>query len=504
MSYMDEWYAGQLEANIVTTFVVIDGEKEIDLTSDLSFSNFVVNQGAEDLFNTFSQETVSFELNNAGNKFDDFVFNKKPIRFIVATTGENTTYTTTYKNFYIDNVTRTDEHIQLDCILFNMNQSRLPLSALTLEFTQDFFNIESALYRVASNMQYERPLGYSFGTWSNGSESLSYGVIDKSYQDGIYNNINTNADLIRQLCQLLGGFAQIKRGINYPSMYISHFPHAVLTSEYASYVYGGTFDEVEEVVGELTLQPRGVKSEAIDITNMCSLFVTGEERAENTSLELTVGYGSSNINDAYDNGKSIYLGNYTDPNFKTIKFAYQSYNTTLSIEYYLTPCYSTGDDLDGNTDTKDGGTFSIDYTVINDSVMSSGTVDDYYIPVGVKSLIANWTLTGDEYEAKEVQMVEPSSAPADAVLIDITGAEISKTLLQRTGAPPYRTILSNIKTEACFPSCKFSLTLINNLRFEVGQPVAICTGVKPTQFSYIENINTNIFGSTIISNSRGG
>ena len=508
MSYINEWHNNTLEANELLSLVIVDGENEIDVSNDVSLEDFVISSGEEDIYNTFSQETVTFSLNNAGHKYDAFEFKNKYVRFTVKTTGETGTYTTSYKSFYIDNSTVNDDYIHLECLLFNMNQAR---GSLDYIFNANSYTIISdAMYKIAETMTAVRMIGYSFGTWDNSNALMYQRLFNTDYCQAIYNSISTNGELIKQLTKILGGFAHIKRPIyaDYPSLYITHFPSDILLAEAGDtpinatrYIYGGTFDETLYGEGDLTLQA-DVESEDIDVSNYDRILVDGDALGEDGSLGILYQDSSQtthriDIKTEYESGTTINISG-----LSTIKFIFNG-SDTLNITYSLLDTYNTGDDIDGNTSIIDGGTFDINYIIINDDVMTDVTVGELFMPQNITATATEWRTVDGSKESNEVEIYIGDDRAEDN--IDLTDVEVFKTVYNNSQGIDYnRAILSETYEELYFPSYQFEATLLNNLKLEIGQVVAIQTGVAPTRFSYIEKIVTDLFGTTTISNSRGG
>lgn len=161
--------------------------------------------------------------------------------------------------------------------------------------------------------------------------------------------------------------------------------------------------------------------------------------------------------------------------------------------------YQTGDSLDGNTDTLNGGAFDNDYKVINDDVLINLEIGETYQPTGIIANIPKWTIEDDEVSGEDYEY----KVGTDDTLIDMTSNNLLKLAMAHVGSIDFAAILTQIFNNLNFPSANFEATILNNMAFDIGDVVAISTGTNPTKYSYIENITTNIFGTTVLSNKRG-
>lgn len=419
MSYYDDWHEGKLEANTVQNAYIIDGNNQVDITNYITPQNCVFNRGTtEGVYNSFSQDSLTLELNNSTHRFDAYDFKGKELHIEVYTTVDDSEdyYGTDFYHFKINKATFNDEFISLESNVINVDTSRAGWNIYGTPAVEFWAISVANVFLSALNVLFNFGTIYTTGditTFSNSRDSLPSVYFDwDEYSKSCRDNIKTNADMILQTMQVCGGFTFLDKGYNYPFVQIQHFPKSTLNTEVSDYVYGGCFDETE---------------------------------------------------------------------------------TT----------YRTGDSLDGNTDTKDGGNFTINYQIIDDDVLIDLKIGtEYYRPTGIVALVPEWTYDSEsgEWSANDIEWVYGTKDRA----VDLSNNEIIKIVRFMTGTTPYDTIFGDIFNEIDFSSINFEATVLNNLRFNLGEVVAISSGVMPTRFSYIENINTDLFGATIISNNRSG
>lgn len=160
--------------------------------------------------------------------------------------------------------------------------------------------------------------------------------------------------------------------------------------------------------------------------------------------------------------------------------------------------YQTGDSMDGNTGSIDGGNFDGGYLVISDDVLSDVSFgDSYFKPTKIKANCRIIHATSYPVESEEIEVAVGSGSS----LIDLSDNSMIKLMAMSSDISIYQTMLQNILSELDFAYIGFSATMVNNLDVKLGDVVAICSGMGPTRYSYISSINTDFNGSTIISNT---
>lgn len=502
MSYWDDWYAGLLGANQVSKAVIVDGTNELDVTQYVGNENFIFNRGSsEDIYDSFSQDTLTIELNNSTHRFDDYVFKGKKLKIDITTSDiyEEHTYNSDFYNLLIIGATTSDDYVSLETVVMNMGESRLSWYYLGAKTDLDPF---TSIGIVFGNAVGHSGITYWSGLSGFANDNVplpSYHFDWNDYLSSALDSISTNGEMFTRLCQILGGFCYLDKGDSVPFLNIKHFPKTVLSSEVSSYVYGGTYDEVslEPTRVEDFHIPKNDVSEEIDVSDYKYIVFYGEHTAltEVYMDAVELPHEGTDITEKYIHHELIDVSEYDSITLES--------NTSIWTDYILLTPYSTGDDLDGNVDTKDGGSFTVDYKVLDDNVLSAYQINsDYYRPTGIKGIVPCWKNENNEWKMEDKEVVYGTSSGA----LDLTGNAILKMIIFRnaTTESQYPSIFSDIYDEINFPSVRFEATIPNNLKFALGDVIALSGGVGPTRFSFIENINTDISGPTILSNNRGG
>jgi len=504
-SYKDRWRAGVLWANEIYEAYIIDGNTHVDIKEYITPQNCIFNRGTtEGLYNSFSQDSLTLELNNKTHRFDAYNFKGKVIHLELKTEsdmvdGVSYIYYTDFYNLTITKATFKDEYITLESNTINVDKGRAGWNVYGTMAQSDPFTNVGNVYTYGLAVLFNYGYMYSSGditSFQNYITTLpSYNFDWTSYMESARDGITTNADILTQTMQICGGYSYLNKGDYTPYVQISHFPKTTLNNEISAYVYGGCFDEVDYVEEDITI-PENDLSDEIDTSDSNVLMVWGEPLGS-YDLLLVSGEDRILINNQYENNLPIDVSSYD-----SIQFALEGADEDFTIIYSLTNgVYRTGDNLDGNTATKDGGNFTIDYLVVDDDVLIELDIGaEYYKPSGIVAVVPNYVWNDGEVTQEDLEVVYGSRTNA----IDLTGNDILKLMVVRNGSIPYNDTLSRIYNELNFYSINFEATVTNNLRFETGDVVAISTGVAPTRFSYVENINTDLFGATIISNNRSG
>ena len=256
-------------------------------------------------------------------------------------------------------------------------------------------------------------------------------------------------------------------------------------------------EDISELVDLEVAYPTGP---TIDVSDEERIIIyVDEEYIDNLWIRTNSGE-DIRLSEYYYNGK-VEFNTLTD---ETYTFSYMVTGSgSIDIQYQFAHYHKTGEWLNGNVDTKDGGSFTVDYKVLDDNVLSAYQINsDYYRPTGIKGIVPCWKNENNEWEMEDKEVVYGTSSGA----LDLTGNAILKMIIYRnaTTESQYPSIFSDIYDEINFPSVRFEATIPNNLKFALGDVIALSGGVGPTRFSFIENINTDISGPTILSNNRGG
>lgn len=495
MNYWDEWYADNLGACTITNAYIGTSPNGIQVKDDISNSNGLINLGTEEsLFKSMSQYTIQLEIYNGDYKYEGYEFKGKALSLDVRVYNDNDNYSTfQYRNFVIDSVERNNDYLTLSAVLNNkVARGKNAYSAITA--SQQYPTPSTIFAQVCTLLGLGSSIVGSFG-----NDNIPYPTnsnLDLQYLIDSYNAIDTNGALINQIAQVLGGFACIDKGTNSSTCKIKAFPKTILNREVNAYVYGGTYDMSDD--GEwIDLEVTYPTGPTIEVSPQSRVLIQVDPQyVEN--LWVRSNTGEDLMLSDYFNGDQIEFNTLNDEGYQ---FSYaETGSGSFSIKYRVVKYHNTGDWLDGNTDTKDGGSFTDDFIVLDDSKIVDLIIDEnYYQTTGVKANIANYVEDGGTWTGEDK---EYTVGTTDS-LVDITDNNFLKLPRGTHASLNFNDILSEILSQLSFPSVKFNATILNNLDFELGDVVAICSGVSPTKYSYVENTNTDISGSTIISNNRG-
>lgn len=496
MSYWDDWHNNNLQSNQIASATVTGGAETIDITDDVCPDNCNLQIGSDDILLSINQPTLTIEIENYKSKYYGVEFKGKTLNVSVSAN----TYTFTFNGFKIINAKETDNHILLEGILCDLTRWSKPSWSSVTDGSSDGTTIQT-VYDKAKNIT-GIPVDNmpTYGTKTLRVPNNS--SLNTTFRTDKYNSINNMAEFWIQLAQLFG-FTRIYNSNGTTRLKVVNLARGTLEHQINDYRDGGSYDETE-ITGIITLQ-NDVDSSNIDVSNISKLYVSGKVNAEDFyNLSLRADGGNlEDILENYINGTPIDVSDCT-----YVQLFYES-NTLQSctLTYGLLPTYyRTGDSVDGNAAVShDGGSFDIPYKVISDNVINNLTIDQEYIKLAMSKVV----LPTPVYREEESSTVLEGFTEEE--IVRKYGADKSEDYTNNIFVTLAGCLVSNyIDFQFYFNYYEvggmifipFNVTVANNLDFDIGDIVAIAHSDTPTRFSYIENINTDLFGNTVLSNNN--